>query len=210
MAILTLIHINDWSILWSGSLDSVNFWITQLQELLFHNYNLEITYEVSDPYCSSVFLDVEYYFDPVQNRFVTNIYHKPTDAHNYLPYNSCHPRHIFRSIVYSQAIRYRRIISDDNVLEIQLSNLLGYFTNCGYPEPMVREIIEHVKVKPRILEYIVKSDDKPFHVPMLTQFGVGSEELKYFVNNDINNNLMSAPIFASLEKPVIKTVFYTS
>ena len=109
--------------------------------------------------------------------------------------------------MYSQAIRYRRIINDDSILEEQLSKLSGYFTKCGYPEPMVKEIVDQVKIKPRILEYTVKSDDRPFHAPMLSQYGVGSEEVKTFINRDLNNNLMKAPIFADYDKPILRTVY---
>jgi hypothetical protein len=40
----------------------------------------------------------------------STIYIKPTDEKQYLNFSSCHPRHIFQSIPYSQAIRYRRIV----------------------------------------------------------------------------------------------------
>ena len=129
--------VDDGTLLWEGSLDSFFFWIGQVQEML-SGCGLEITYEVSDPYTPSIFLDVKYHFEPAESvgggRFVTNISVKPTDAHNYLPYNSCHPRHVFRSVVYSQAIRYRRIINDDKLLDVGLRDLAGYFIQCGYPK----------------------------------------------------------------------------
>jgi hypothetical protein len=39
----------------------------------------------------------------------TDVYSKPTDKHQYLSYSSCHPKHCFKSITFSQAIRVKRI-----------------------------------------------------------------------------------------------------
>ena len=75
----------------------------------------------------------------------TDIYVKPTDAHRYLSYTSYHPKHIFRSVVYSQALGYRRIISDEITVSLRLNDLETYFIDCGYPKKMVNDIIKDVK-----------------------------------------------------------------
>ncbi|OXA43254.1 hypothetical protein Fcan01_22196 [Folsomia candida] len=35
------------------------------------------------------------------HKILTSIYYKPTDSHSYLPYDSCHPKHVLDSIPYS-------------------------------------------------------------------------------------------------------------
>ena len=43
----------------------------------------------------------------------TDIYNKPTDKHQYLSPQSCHPKHCTKSIPYSQALRIKRIWSNE-------------------------------------------------------------------------------------------------
>ena len=58
------------------------------------------------------FLDTTLYFD--HNRLLcTKLYTKPTDCGLLLHYSSHHPLSCKTSLVYSQALRLRRIISDD-------------------------------------------------------------------------------------------------
>ena len=48
-----------------------------------------------------------------ENGPTTDLFIKPTDKHQYLHSTSCHPRHCKTSIAYSQALRLRRICSND-------------------------------------------------------------------------------------------------
>jgi hypothetical protein len=43
----------------------------------------------------------------------TDIYNKPTDKHQYLSSQSCHPKHYTKSIPYSQALRIKRNCSNE-------------------------------------------------------------------------------------------------
>lgn len=196
--------VDDGTFLWSGSLDQFGVWISRIQERL-KEFGLEITYEITEAHVPSVFLDVKYRF--VEGRLITDIYHKPTDAHSYLNYNSCHPRHVFRSIVHSQALRYRRIVNDDNLLRDGLEKLTGYFLQCGYPGSLVDPIINQAMSSPRCLEYRSKEDDSSFMVPFHTPYGPGSQEIKKHVNGPVDSAFREAPVFSGIKKPVIRTVF---
>ena len=57
--------------------------------------------------------------DPVIG-LVTDINVKKTDARAYLNFDSYHPKQTFPSIVYSQMLRYRRIINSDVTLQERL------------------------------------------------------------------------------------------
>ena len=48
----------------------------------------------------------------------TDIYNKPTDKHQYLSSQSCHPKHCTKSIPYSQALRIKRICSNEQTTKI--------------------------------------------------------------------------------------------
>jgi hypothetical protein len=86
------------------------------------------------------FLDTITYID--NNTIKTRIYTKPTDKKQYLHYHSYHPRHIFSSIPYSQAIRYRRIIDDNDIYLTELHSLNQKFTTRGYPQYILTEAFD--------------------------------------------------------------------
>ena len=90
----------------------------------------------------------------------TDIYIKETDSRAFLNFNSCHPNHTFSSIIYSQALRYRRIINDDQLLKQRLDELKQYFIMSNYPISMTNNIINKVASLPRLLEEKTKNNQK--------------------------------------------------
>ena len=77
------------------------------------------------------FLDVLYAFG-FDGALVTDVYIKDTDSRTYLNFHSYHPKYVFNSIVYSQALRFRRIINNDEVLDMRLNDLYKYFRLSDY------------------------------------------------------------------------------
>ena len=75
----------------------------------------------------------------------TDVYHKPTDTHQYLNKKSCHPPHVKKAISYSQALRLRRICYSDKVLDDHLCQLKGIFVNRGYSENSLEGQISRVR-----------------------------------------------------------------
>lgn len=70
-------------------------------------------------------------------RFKLVVYSKPVDAHQYLNFRSCHPPHVKRGIPYSQALRLKRICSNENQLRERLGDLKGFLVKRGYKEDFV-------------------------------------------------------------------------
>ena len=97
------------------------------------------------------FLDILYSFDKNKN-LQTDLYRKPTDSRQFLNFNSCHPNHTFSGVVYSQALRLRRIINNDERLAVRLDELKNDFRKCGYPQKLLNNIIKKVKTIKRSLE----------------------------------------------------------
>ena len=128
---------------WMGSLNAFMDWVSALNCKLLENHGLEITYKLHkfDKYIE--FLDIRYKFDNY-GTVHTDIFTKPTDAHRYLNYRSFHPRHVFRSVVYSQGLRYKSRISDPDTLEIRLNELKSHFMECDYPASLVTEVLNDV------------------------------------------------------------------
>ena len=95
-------YIDDIFFIWTGNEGKLAEFMARLD--MFHP-NLKFRWESSR---SSVnFLDVVVGIEG--NNFVTDVYYKPNDCHQFLHYESSHPIHIKRSIVYSQGLRIKRI-----------------------------------------------------------------------------------------------------
>ena len=75
----------------------------------------------------------------------TDLYCKPTDTHQYLQRGSCHPWHVKKAIPYGQALRIRRICSDDGKFLARSKELVGWFKDRGYDEGFVKEQVERVR-----------------------------------------------------------------
>ena len=191
---------------WSGSVFSFYWWITSVNEVMKHRYNLELTYNFDSCENFCVFLDVQYKF--INGQLVTDIYQKPTDSHQYLHYCSSHPRHVFQGIVFSQGLRFRRIINCNIRLRLRLNELTEHFRNSGYPiSTMVESIFNKISSMERCLTYNSKDKEQPFHVPFIFTYGCGNNTIKHYINNNVNDALMKSNLFKDSAKPVIKTVF---
>ena len=99
------------------------------------------------------FLDVEVHLD--NGLISTDLYCKPTNSHNYLPWNSCHPKGTKKGIPYSQALRIRRICSEPHYFNKRLYQLGGYLRSCNYPPKYINPAFALVRSMPRssALEY---------------------------------------------------------
>ena len=65
------------------------------------------------------------------NQIVTDVFYKPTDTHQYLDRTSCHPKDVKWAIPDGQALRLKRICSNDDVFENRLREMRGHFVK-GY------------------------------------------------------------------------------
>jgi hypothetical protein len=78
------------------------------------------------PWSSVSFLDIKFWFDQDGNLQI-DLFIKETDARSYLFFGSSHPNHVYSGIVYSQALRLRRIINSQERLVKQLDILHDCF-----------------------------------------------------------------------------------
>ena len=139
--------------LFSGSLNEFDSFCNNINiDLQKYGLNIKddewkISKEHNDPIH---FLDIQIWFDEI-GQLQTDLYIKPTDSRTYLNFNSAHPDHIFPGIVYTQSLRLRRIINNENRLSYQLNKLKEDFVRAHYPMKMLNNIIDKVKTLPRIL-----------------------------------------------------------
>lgn len=171
-----------------GSITKFTEWVELLRTQMVSTYGLDITYDVKPITQPTQFLDIQYQFEA--GKLTTDLFRKPTDANRYLEFSSFHPRHTFRSIVFSQALRYRRIVNDEDLLDKRLTELQAFFEQSSYPSDMVKEVIREVRSRPRSLGYRTTNRDPTVFTPWIITYGAGYTETKEKVTevNDIISN----------------------
>ena len=79
----------------------------------------------------------------------TDLYCKSTDTHQYLQKSSCHPWHVKKAIPYRQALRIRRICSDEKEFRRRSEELVGWLVDRGYKEDFVRKQVDRACILDR-------------------------------------------------------------
>ena len=74
----------------------------------------------------------------------TSLYTKPTDTHQYLNAESFHRTVYKKSIPYYQAVRIKRIYSEEEDLQHKLGDLESWLVNRGYRAESARREIQRV------------------------------------------------------------------
>ena len=152
--ISTIRFIDDGSGLFMGLKEEFEAWKHDFTQSL-RDYGLTIKDEDWDvalkPNDMVHILDIKYGFDEKGN-LITDLYRKETDARGYLSYSSCHPNHVFSGIVYSQAMRLKRIINRHESLLEHLNDMKVDFFKAGYPKQLVDNIVKKVILMPKSLE----------------------------------------------------------
>ena len=81
-----------------------------------------------------------------ESSLVTSLFTKPTDSHQYLYATSCHGSIYKKSISYGQAIRTKRICSNELDLQRKLLDLESWLTDKGYKSEIIRPEIQKVNL----------------------------------------------------------------
>ena len=118
--------LDDGQIMWKKSFGPVEEFVLILNSL---DSNIVFTHESSDKSLS--FLNVLLYID--NNKLLTDVYYKNTDSHDYLPFNSCHPRHIKTNIPKTLARIICTIVQDPDRKLLRLRELKTWLLKAGYP-----------------------------------------------------------------------------
>ena len=126
-----------------------------MEYLNSYHPTIKFTYECSKDTIN--FLDVQVTKTP-NGDLATDLYTKPTDAHSYLYYTSCHPPHTKTSLPYSQAIRICRICTNTTDREKRLDDMRSHFLAREFPLDLINCSID------RALTNYAQPKLPPFHV----------------------------------------------
>ncbi len=107
--------------------------IEKLQQFLtyMNEFHPTIKFNYTYSHESVNFLDTTIYINP-NDKLESDLHIKPTDRTLMLHHNSFHPQSCKNAIVYSQTLRYRRIITDNDKLHNRLNHLLVALIHRGY------------------------------------------------------------------------------
>ena len=143
------------------------------------------------------FLDVLVTKSDSGEKLCSSLYTKHTDTHQYLHATSCHRVVYKNSIAYGQAIRLKKICSDENDLQRNLVSLEYWLVNRGYRAEKVRPEIQKINLINRANLLIKKTKHEENSITLVLTF--------HPALNIVFNVLKSAHHF--LEKsPVLKAV----
>ncbi|CAJ0947639.1 unnamed protein product [Ranitomeya imitator] len=91
-----------------------------------------------------------------------DLFTKPTDRNCLLHFTSCHPPAIKNSIPKSQFHRVDRIVSDENIKKVRLTEMEQKFTDRGYPQGVLTEAKRGLTSR--------KPKDNQKRIPFVTTF----------------------------------------
>ena len=134
-----------------------------------HYWFQSIKFTVESSSSSINFLDITVYKS--NNTLFTKVYKKPTDWSLYLHSNSYHPNNLKRNIPYGQALRLKKICSEnDNYLK-SLASLKTSFLERVYTNENLEHQFQKASNKQRadLLSY-KKKEKKANAIPFITTF----------------------------------------
>jgi hypothetical protein len=192
--------------------DCFFFWDYSIEDLdaftkFLNNCHPSIKFEIISSPHKVHFLDTE--VSLINGEILTTVYTKPTDTKQYLHFSSCHPPHIFKSIPYSQAIRYKRIISNEDSLDLALQNLSTRFLQRGYPDEIIKDAFDRTKSLKR--ENLLKYRDNqqkitqkmnflkgksflpliiPYHQAFHNKHNIIKKHWQHLINSNLRNSLI--------------------
>ena len=164
-------YIDDIFIIWSHGLNLLHNFIDSINR---QHRNIIFTSNISTT--SVNFFDVT--IDLHGGHISTKTYTKSTDTHVFPSYSSFHPRHIKKSIIYSQFLRCKRISCNNEIFLSNATKLLKYFLarQCPFSDILhhfnkAKEIDRH-----KLLSHTPKQQHKD--ICLITKF---SPKIDHFI-----------------------------
>ena len=130
-------YLDDGQIFWKKSFGPIEKFVEILNSL---DTNINFTHEISHK--GLPFLNVFIYIE--NNKILTDVFYKPTDSHDYLPFNSCHPRHIKINIPKTLARIICTIVEDPARKLFRLNELETWLLKAGYPAHLINNGLKSV------------------------------------------------------------------
>ena len=168
-------YIDDIFFIWTHGEEKLKSFLEDLNK--FEPY-LKFTHEFSKE--SLPFLDLKVKL--LEGKIKTDLYIKETDRHQYLHYSSSHPNHTKRSIVFSQALRMKRICSEEEDFKTHIGEMKSWFQKRAYPDKIIDKELGKVSFSYRGS----KSNRKNKGIPFVVTYHPLLQELSNIIRNNLN------------------------
>ena len=157
-------YIDDGFIIWPTRLDRSIF--GQAMNSLHPNIKFTIenstTEKVGDKIVQKLnFLDVTVILHE-SGQVETDIFYKETNSHDYLDYDSHHPNHTKKNIVYNLAKRIIIFVSNPSMEEKRLNELKNWLLSCNYPVKVINRGFHNAKLQGPAPDPKLKNNTIPF------------------------------------------------
>ena len=176
-------YIDDIFMVWNKNKESLTDFLTYLNTC---HHSIKFTSEVSTE--KITFLDTTVRPN-ADKKLYTDLYCKPTDSHNYLLYSSSHPKHLTRSLPYSQLLRIRRICHYIEDFDTNAALIGQNFLRRGYPEDLVFESMIRARRTDRATLLLPKQNEEEKNWDnsfLVTTFNPSCTPLKDIVQSSWN------------------------
>ena len=166
LPLIWLRFIDDIFMLWTHGSPSLT---TFLQHINTFHPTIKFTHQQS--HNSINFLDTTVLLTK-QRTLQSTLYIKPTDKGLLLHHASHHPTACKKGIIYSQALRYRRIITNDDELRLHLLRLHKILLARGYSHSTITTAINKAtsKTQSQLLQHKPPPATTGVHIPFVTPY----------------------------------------
>ena len=190
--------VDDIFMLWTGTKDNLLSFFKEINTV-----HENIKFDCKFSYSQVDFLDTTVYKNG-KNCLSTKLFTKPTDRPGYIHNKSYHPRSQIENIPYGQALRAKRISTEDKDFQQALTKLKEGFTQRGYKEELLEEKFARVYQVDRknLLSYRDKENDTK--LKFITKYNKNLPNIRQVINDNwsiLLTNDKVAEVFT--EKPII-------
>ena len=181
--------LDDIFLLWKGNLNE----LTEFQQYI-NQIHPTIKFTIEHSNKSINFLDTTIYIDRKVRKFKSKVFTKPTNAKPLLHYTSYHSIHTKENIIYTQALRYRLLTTDNKTFKNELKDLTKTLKRRGYPLQMIRRNFKktahltqsdclHNKIKKVNCNKNYKLNLSPKHrLPFIIEYYENLRQIKHILN----------------------------
>ena len=171
-------------------------WNNFYQHLNTSHKSIKFVGEISDT--GLPFLDVMVHLN--NGKIKTDLYTKPTNSHNYLPWNSCHPKSTKIGLPYGEALRVRRICSEPGDFNKRLYQLGGYLRSCNYPAKYINRGFALARSISRETTLEYRNPLVNTRVTFPITYNPNLRNLSYTLHDKFKNILLRDPINKNIYK----------
>ena len=183
-------YLDDCFIIWRKSFGNFNDILA-----LLNNLDNNIVFTVDQSSDNVSFLNLTVY--KKDNFILTDIFYKDTDTHDYLPFNSCHPRHTTTNIPGSLARMICTIVDDPLVRDKRLDDLFIWLCKSGYPKSVISQKFNNIlNIDKSVLRQKISKEDNKSLVFVQTHNPLNPYVFKYLRN--MFDNLCSSKKFGDI------------